>query len=401
MKIYSEIRPLKKVIVHRPNLSFNYLTEENCQAFLFDQVLSVEKAVEEHRFFTKALQNCGVDVYFLHDLLSDVLKQAVACEWLISQTLYSTNYPENIKILLKHYLNSIDPHQLANYFLGGLVLNNIDDAGLAKLFLPHLRYPPFIFAPLLNHLFARDASCWIGGGVAINQMYHAIRQREAVNMTAIYRFHSLFKGEAFSIWYEGGDSSQHLPSLEGGDVLVISENCVLIGLSQRTSFQAALLLAKALFQQQAVKQIIVVDIPKKRACIHLDAMITMVDDATFCLAFPIDCYAMRSWSIVSASGKNLHISPLDNFLSALEQALKVAQLQWITPSGDDATTKREQWRNAANLLAIAPGKVIGYDCNDVMNRQLSQAGIEVIDIPGRQLSRGHGGPRCMTCPIER
>ncbi|MCP4473053.1 MAG: arginine deiminase [Gammaproteobacteria bacterium] len=402
MRIHSEIHPLKKVIVHRPDLSLKHLTPENCQTFLFDDVLWAEKANEEHRVFTDALKACGVEVYLLHDLMSETLNHPAAKDWLLASTLQSLNYPQNMTTALQDYLAQHSHRLLTNCLLGGLSLDEVNDATLKKQMTPHIHHEMFVLPPLPNHLFTRDTSCWIGNGVSINPMHFAVRQRETLNMAAIYKFHPLFQSEPFHIWYDGSVPNQNMPSLEGGDVLVLNQDCVLIGLSQRTSLEAITLLAKALFSKQAVKQIIVVDIPKKRSSMHLDTIMTMIDHATFCLAFPPEQYQFRTWLIKpGADEESLQITQLPEFFPAVAKTLGESQLKFITPPGDRFTTAREQWNDASNLLAIAPGKVVAYDRNGAMNQQLRAAGIELIEIPGSELSRGRGGSRCMSCPIER
>ncbi|MCP3680319.1 MAG: arginine deiminase [Gammaproteobacteria bacterium] len=402
MKIHSEIAPLKKVILHRPNLSLKHLTPKNCQTFLFDDVLWVEKANEEHRFFTDQLKSHGVEVYLLHDLMTETLMEASAREWLITRTLTSLDYPQEPYAALNAYLHQLDNRALTTYLLGGLALGEIDDKGLKNNLAPYSKQDDFILPPLPNHLFTRDTSCWIDNGVSINPMHFPARQRETLNMAAVYKFHPLFQAADFHVWYDGSDETQSLPSLEGGDVLVLSKECVLIGLSQRTTFQAVTLLAKTLFRHSTIRHVLTVDIPKARASMHLDTVMTMADVATFCLAFPPDQHLFRAWSIRPGNDESaLNINQEEDFFQALAHALGETSLNLIIPTSDRFTSEREQWNDACNLLAIAPGKVVVYDRNSEMNQQLRQEGLELIEIPGAELSRGRGGSRCMSCPIER
>ncbi len=400
MKINSEIAPLKRVILHRPDLSLRHLTPNNCESLLFDDVLWLEKANEEHRFFTEILKSHGVKVYLLHDLMSETLSQPTAREWLLTRLLQQLPYDHEPQRVLYDFLNQLDDRTLTTYLLGGLALTDIDDQSLKAYLTTFQSHSEFILSPLPNHLFTRDTSCWIANGVSINPMHFSARRRETINMAAIYKFHPLFTDSSFHIWYDGSDDAVELPSIEGGDVLVINAKTIIIGLSQRTTLQAVMLLAKALFKGSEIKKVIAVDIPKTRASIHLDTVMTMAAEATFCLALPHNKF--HSWSITPAEQEDaLFINQDNDFLQTVAAALGEKSLQLITPCSDKFTREREQWNDASNLLAIAPGKVVVYDRNTAMNARLRQAGLELIEIPGSELSRGRGGARCMSCPIER
>lgn len=399
MNINSEIERLRKVILHYPTLSLDRLTPENCQHFLFDDVLWTQKAQEEHQLFQNILKEQGVEVYLTDNLLLETMHDPIAREWLTQKTvdrLYdNTSFSDD---LIGH-LKTLDPKKLTSHLLGGLTWKEM---GVAPNGLTSHQFEPsdFVLYPLPNHLFARDASCWIDHGVSINPMFCSVRTGETLNIAAIYKFHPLFKNDGFNIWYDGSESIHPLPSLEGGDVLVINEYCLVIGLSSRTTPQAIELLAKTLFPKSKFNKIIVIGIPKERASMHLDTLMTMIDINAFCIAFQE--LNMPAWSIQpSDQPQELIVEPISDVFHAIAKELGEKKLNLVSLGGDMFTEQREQWTDASNLLAIAPGKVIAYDRNTQTNKKLRKAGFEVIEIEGSELGRGRGGPRCMSCPIER
>lgn len=399
MRINSEIGRLRKVIVHEAKLALERLTPQNCREYLFDDVLWVEKADEEHSFFQSVLREHGVEVFLLGDLLTETMGNPEARKWLLERAIKRLHYESVLSKELYSYLSELDAKTLAGYLLGGLTWGdmNIKPVGLADSI---LTATDFVIPPLPNHLFTRDTSCWIGQGVSINPMHWPVRRGETLNFAAIYKYHPLFKKADFEIWYDGSENQGELPSIEGGDVLVISEDCVAIGLSERTMPEAVEFLARKLFASGQKDKILAIEIPKDRASMHLDTVMTMVDHDTFCAAFP--CDTIRSWLVTPGDKeKELVITENEDVFKTLAAILGEKKLKIITPGGDVFTEQREQWTDASNLLAISPGLVIGYDRNTETNAKLRNQGIELIEIPGSELGRGRGGPRCMSCPIER
>jgi len=400
MGIYSEIAPLKRVILHRPLHSLLRLTPSNCKKFLFDDVLWPEKAAEKHDVFSQLLKDLGVEVYFLENLLTETVANPEAKSYLISHILGLQSFKREAKNFLSNYLFHLGEASLVKVIIGGLIYADLDEP---SELLCHKKVNPydFILPPLPNHLFMRDSSSWVGDNVLINDMAFPVRRPEAANMATIYKYHPAFikKGSLFGS--EKSRTDQPKSSLEGGDVLVISQSCILIGVGERTKYFAVKRLAKNILQTNPLIKILVIEIPKKRAYMHLDIIMTMVDYETFCVAFP-DEWPRRAWEIkIGKSNSQLVINQVADIFSAIARGLCIKKLKIIDLGGDFFSCEREQWTDACNLLTIKPGTVVSYECNVNAVAKLKKEHIDVITIPGAELIRGRGGPRCMSCPVDR
>ncbi len=401
ISVKSEIQPLKKVLLHRPGSELEQLVPNSMERLLFDDIPYLKGAQAEHDAFAALLRDNGVEVVYLSALTAETLAQneelrkIFVCEFLRRSNVTAEKYVAALTELLL----ALDDKELVLKTMTGVRYEELPCTSRSSLMALRSDKRYLVLDPIPNLYFTRDPFASIGNGVSLHRMYSVTRNRETIYSDFVLHYHPDYAGKV--PFYYTPDTPF---SLEGGDILNLSADTIAVGISQRTMPEGIERLAKNIFADDSreIQRVLAVDIPAKRAFMHLDTVLTQADRDKF-VVHPSILEQIDLFELTAGAGGRLNIRRLDCSLErALSDALCVEHVNLLCCGGDDRiASQREQWNDGSNTLCLRPGTVIAYDRNYVTNQLLEDAGIEVLKIPSGELSRGRGGPRCMSMPLRR
>ncbi|MBP2025513.1 arginine deiminase [Peptoniphilus stercorisuis] len=401
INVTSEIKPLKKVLLHRPGKELLNLTPETLEELLFDDIPFLKVAQEEHDAFAKILKDNGVEVVYLEDLMAETLK---ANEGLREQFLKQFIKEAGIKTeryqkMIFDFFNAIkDDKELVLKTMEGVNINELKiEKSNSLVDYMNDSNSMMILNPMPNLYFTRDPFASVGDGVVLNRMYSVTRNRETIYADYIFKYHPEYKGKVELLY------NRDLPfHIEGGDVLNINDKVLAIGISQRTEAAAIDQLARNIFfeSNSKVEEILAFDIPVTRAFMHLDTVFTQIDTDKFTI-HPAILGTLRVFKLTKENDDVKVVEMHDTLEHVLAEALGHPVDLILCGDGDAIVAAREQWNDGSNTLCISPGTIVVYERNDVTNEVLRKKGLNLIEMPSAELSRGRGGPRCMSMPLVR
>lgn len=397
--VRSEVGRLRSVLVHRPGAELARITPSNMDDLLFDELLWLEHAQLEHDAFTGVLRDAGVEVLTVEAMLAEVVADEALARALVERHVTAMTCGPQLVDRVRELLLGTPPAELVDHLIAGVLLEEVDGVGsIGGLVAAASEPTKALLDPLPNLVFTRDSSAWIGEGVVLSPMHRTVRRRETDLLRTLYRHHPRFA--SVPVWFGDEPSDPFPATFEGGDLLVVGARGLAIGLSERTTPSGVETLVSRLFAAGVVDRVLAVDLPKVRAAMHLDTIVTQVDHDAF-ITYPKMTRSIATFEVTPGRDGQVDVRAGDGLMPGLAWAAGIDHARAIEPSLGSVRAEREQWNDANNTLALAPGEVIAYERNVATNEILEAAGIVVHTVPSYELPRGRGGPRCMSCPVVR
>lgn len=400
--VKSEIGKLRKVLIHRPGGELEHLTPEYLTTLLFDDIPYLKRAQIEHDSFADTLRGCGVEVVYLCDLVAQALdtdpyvRRQFITEFLSNA---DTRIVGHEKELFKLLMDEPDTRTMVLRTMEGIMDDGFDFKKTNPLLNLTRTKAGFILDPIPNLYFTRDPMASVGCGASLNHMFSVTRNRETIYMKYVFEHHPDFQDKVKKYY----DPSVPY-SIEGGDIHNLSADTLAIGLSERTTAQAIEVLARNIFadEESTIRNILAIDIPNMRAFMHLDTVLTQADRGVF-IVHPGILHNIKVYRVFPGAKGTIKAESLKGTLESIFcRFLGLDEVRFIKCGGNNMiAAEREQWNDGSNALCVEPGTVIVYDRNTITNDILRDNGLKTLEIASSELSRGRGGPRCMSMPLVR